>query len=60
MRALRAFALLALLFAAAGCVATTGGIESGGYYSRASIHEDSFPPDYNPGRVPGWGSMGAW
>ena len=57
MRALRAIALLlAVLALAAGCASTSGGLESPGYYNRGSIHSDSFPPGYSPGRVPGWGS----
>jgi hypothetical protein len=49
--------LLAVLALATGCVTTSRELESPGYYSRGgSIHSDSFPPDYNPGRVPGWGS----
>jgi hypothetical protein len=58
MRALCAILLLlAVLTFATGCVMTSQGLESPGYYSRGgSIHSDSFPPDYNPGRVPGWGS----
>jgi hypothetical protein len=53
--------LLALLVLAAGCVTTSRGLESPDYYSRGgSIHADSFPPDYNPGRVPGWGSYGGF
>jgi hypothetical protein len=61
MRALRAIALLlALLALAAGCVSTPHTRESGDYYSRGgSIHSDSFPPGYSPGRVPGWGSYGS-
>jgi hypothetical protein len=61
MRALRAIALLlAMLALAAGCASTPRGLESPGYYSRGSIHSDSFPPDYSPGRVPGWGSYGRY
>jgi hypothetical protein len=61
MRALRAIVLLlAMLILAAGCASTSGGLESPGYYSRGSIHSDSFPPNYSPGRVPGWGSYGRW
>jgi hypothetical protein len=62
MRALCAILLLlAVLVLAAGCVTTSRGLESPGYYSRGgSIHSDSFPPDYNPGRVPGWGSRGGF
>jgi hypothetical protein len=48
--------LLAVLVFATGCATTPRGLESPSYYSRGSIHSDSFPPDYNPGRVPGWGS----
>jgi hypothetical protein len=59
MRALCAIALLlAMLLLAVGCASTPGGFESPGYYGRGSIHSDSFPPDYSPGRVPGWGSYG--
>ena len=59
MTALRAIVLLlAMLALAAGCASTPRGLESPGYYSRGSIHSDSFPPNYSPGRVPGWGSYG--
>jgi hypothetical protein len=61
MRALRAiFLLFAMLALGAGCASTPGGLESQGYYSRGSIHSDSFPPGYSPGRVPGWGSYGRY
>ncbi len=61
MRALRAIVLLlAMLALGAGCASTSGGLEGQGYYSRGSIHSDSFPPNYSPGRVPGWGSSGRW
>ncbi len=61
MRALRAISLLlAVLLLAAGCASTSGGLEGRGYYTRGSIHSDSFPPNYSPGRVPGWGSSGRW
>ena len=62
MRLLRAILLLfAVLVLGAGCASTSGGGESPGYYGRGgSIHADSFPPDYNPGRVPGWGSYGGF
>ncbi len=62
MTALRAIALLlALLALAAGCASTPRGLESPGYDSRGgSIHSDSFPPGYSPGRVPGWGSYGRY
>jgi hypothetical protein len=61
MRALRAILLLlAMLALGAGCASTSGGLESQGYYSRGSIHSDSFPPGYSPGRVPGWGSYGRY
>lgn len=58
MRVLRAILLLlALLVVGTGCASTSGGGESPGYYGRGgSIHADSFPPDYSPGRVSGWGS----
>lgn len=59
MRALYAIALLlAMLALTASCASTPRGLESPGYYSRGSIHSDSFPPNYSPGRVPGWGSYG--
>jgi hypothetical protein len=59
MRALRVIVLLlAILALAAGCTSTSGGRESPGFYTRGSIHSDSFPPGYSPGRVPGWGSSG--
>ena len=62
MRALRAIALLlAMLALATGCASTSGGLESPGYYSRGgSIHSDSFPPGYSPGRVSGWGRYGRY
>ena len=61
MRALRAIALLlAMLVVATGCASTPNSLEGRGYYSRGSIHSDSFPPNYSPGRVPGWGSSGRW
>ena len=62
MRALRAtLLLLAMVALGAGCASTSGGgLESQGYYSRGSIHSDSFPPGYSPGRVPGWGSYGRY
>jgi len=61
MRALHAIALLlAMSVLAAGCASTPRGLESTGYYSRGSIHSDSFPPNYSPGRVPGWGSYGRY
>jgi hypothetical protein len=50
-----------MLALGAGCASTSGGgLESQGYYSRGSIHSDSFPPGYSPGRVPGWGSYGRY
>ncbi len=50
MRALRAIVLLlAMLALGAGCASTSGGLEGQGYYSRGSIHSDSFPPNYVPG-----------
>lgn len=59
MRAACAIALLlSTLILAAGCVSPTRGLEDPDYYSRGSIHSDSFPPGYSPGRVPGWGSYG--
>jgi hypothetical protein len=62
MKALRAIVLLlTVLILAAGCASTSPGLESRGYYSRGgSIHSDSFPPGYSPGRVPGWGSYGRY
>jgi hypothetical protein len=62
MRALRAIVLLlAILVLAAGCASTPRNRESADYYRRGgSIHSDSFPPDYSPGRVPGWGSYGRY
>ncbi len=62
MSALRAIVLLlAMLVLAAGCTSMTPHQrESAGYYSRGSIHSDSFPPNYSPGRVPGWGSYGRY
>jgi hypothetical protein len=61
MRALRAIALLlAVLILAASCASTPSNLEGRNYYSRGSVHSDSFPPDYSPGRVPGWGSSGRW
>ncbi len=61
MRALRAIALLlAMLVLAAGCASTPNSLEGRSYYRRGSVHSDSFPPNYSPGRVPGWGSSGRW
>ncbi len=62
MSALRAIVLLlAMLVLTAGCTTMTPHQrESAGYYSRGSIHSDSFPPNYSPGRVPGWGSYGRY
>ena len=62
MRALRAIVpVLAMLVLVAGCASTSPHQrESAGYYSRGSIHSDSFPPGYSPGRVPGWGSYGRY
>jgi hypothetical protein len=62
MRALRAIALLLAMFVlGTGCASTSPHLrESAGYYSRGSIHSDSFPPNYSPGRVPGWGSYGRY
>ncbi len=61
MKSLRAIILLfAMLVLAAGCASTPRGLESPGYYSRGSIHSDSFTPGYSPGRVPGWGSSSRW
>ena len=62
MRALRAIVLvLAMLVLAAGCASTSAHQrESGGYYSRGSIHADSFPPNYSPGGVPRWGPHGRY
>ena len=62
MSVLRAIVLLlAMLVLAAGCTSMTPHQrESAGYYSRGSIHSDSFPPNYSPGRVPGWGSYGRY
>jgi hypothetical protein len=61
MRALCAILLLlAILVFAVGCASTPHTREAGGYYSRGSIHSDSFPPDYSPGRVSGWGSYGRY
>ena len=59
MRTLRAIVvLLAMLVLTAGCASTPR--ERGGYYSRGSIHSDSFPPNYVPGGGPGWGSYGRY
>ena len=60
MRALREIILLlAMLALAVGCASPSPHLREGtGYYSRGSIHADSFPPGYSPGRVPGWGSYG--
>ena len=59
MRALRAIVvLLAMLVLTAACASTPR--ERGGYYSRGSIHSDSFPPNYVPGGGPGWGGHGRY
>jgi hypothetical protein len=63
MRASIAIVLLvAVCILASGCASTSTphSREGGGYYSRGSIHADSFPPGYSPGRVPGWGSYGRY
>ena len=62
MRVLRAIlVLLAMLVLGAGCASTSGGLDGPGYYGRGgSIHADSFPPGYSPGRVSGWGSYGRY
>ncbi len=62
MRALRAIALvLAMFVLGAGCASTSPHQrESAGYYSRGSIHSDSFPPNYSPWSFPGWGSYGRY
>ena len=61
MRALRAIALLLAMFVlAAGCAPTSNNLEGRSYYRRGSVHSDSFPLNYSPGRVPGWGSSGRW
>lgn len=61
MRALCAILLLlAILVLAVGCASAPKTLEGGGYYTRGSIHSDSFPPGYSPGRVPGWGSYGRY
>jgi hypothetical protein len=57
---LLAAAAVALLLA--GCT-TTYDRESAqrSYYERSgSIHNDSFPVDYVPGRYRGYGSWGSW
>jgi hypothetical protein len=46
---LLASALLAI--AAAGCATTGEGQRNSDYYRRSTIHRDSFPVNYNPGRV---------
>jgi hypothetical protein len=56
MRALGTIVLvLALGALAVGCTTTS---EGAGYYRRGTIHSDSFPPGYSPGRNRGWGSRG--
>ena len=52
MRQIRAIVLLLaatfLLVASSGCANPRG--SDGGYYRRGTIHRDSFPPGYMPGR----------
>ena len=45
-----------LLLSSAGCANPRG--SSGDYYRRGSIHEDSFPADYVPGRYRVYGRHG--
>ena len=46
-------AAVLLLLSSAGCANPKGG--SGDYYRRGSIHQESFPPGYVPGRYRGYG-----
>jgi hypothetical protein len=55
-------AALGLVAIGSGCT-TTYSSESArrNYYQRSgSIHNDSFPVDYVPGRYRGYGSWGSW
>ncbi len=63
MRRIRA---IALLLAALGLVAmsigctTTHKDPSGYYHRRGTVHADSFPPNYVPGRQRGSGAYGGY
>ena len=52
--------LLVILVLAAGCASTSHHRGGTGYYSRGSIHADSFPPGYVPGGGAGWGRYGRY
>jgi hypothetical protein len=56
--------ILAFGFAAggAGCTTTHSNsqMRNDGYYRRGSVHSDSFPPNYVPGRHRSWGSYGRY
>ncbi len=62
MTRLRAIVLLLAAFglaaAGTGCTTTHNDADrqTGGYYRRGSVHRDSFPVDYIPGRHRSWGS----
>jgi len=60
MRRIRAslllFAALGLLGMSTGC--TTTHKDEGYYHRRGTVHSDSFPPNYVPGRHRSWGSYG--
>ena len=66
MTRLRAFVpllvALGLMLIGSGCITThlDTGTNKGGYYRRGSVHYDSFPPDYVPGRHRSWGSYGGY
>jgi len=49
---------LGLAFAGTACTTTHNEADrrSGGYYTRGSVHRNSFPVNYIPGRHRSWGS----
>ena len=61
MRRIRAivllFAALGLVGVSAGCT-TTHKDPNGYYHRRGSVHSESFPPNYVPGRHRSYGSYG--
>jgi hypothetical protein len=53
-------AALGFVAVGTGCTTTHTDNGGGGYYRRGSIHNDSFPPNYVPGRHRSWGSYGRY